>query len=441
MHDGMSVVKPQIDLFSGWPHPTLLPAKLISSAAQTVLADSTLYSDALNYGPDPGSDRLREQLAAWLSNYYGTPWTSASRLTVTGGASQGLVSILQVYTDPSYTKNIYMVTPTYFLACRIFEDNGFAGRLRAVPEDDEGIDISYLEACLSKDNLNNGWNLMKPTKRPLESQKHYRNVIYAVPTFSNPRNNVMSLERRRELVRISRKYDALVVTDDVYDFLHWTSENEVKAVIPRLVDIDHTLDDGVDDEFGHVVSNASFSKLIGPGMKTGWTESTPRFAEGLAQSGLNRSGGGPSHFSASVIAEMLRTDALQAYLKGMLLPALRGRHQILFDAMQKYLIPHGVSLFSKDHNEGNSGKIRKASQGGYYMYLCLPSTLDAAEFVRMAQAEENILLINGERFEVSGDENSVPVKHSVRLCVAGEAEELLVPGIERISNLLVRMLH
>lgn len=37
-----------------------------------------------------------------------------------------------------------MVAPCYFLACRIFEDAGFAGRLRAVPEDAEGIDVEYL---------------------------------------------------------------------------------------------------------------------------------------------------------------------------------------------------------------------------------------------------------------------------------------------------------
>lgn len=43
-----------------------------------------------------------------------------------------------------------MVSPTYFLACRIFEDNGFAGKLRAVPEDEDGIDISFLRKEMQK---------------------------------------------------------------------------------------------------------------------------------------------------------------------------------------------------------------------------------------------------------------------------------------------------
>ena len=41
-----------------------------------------------------------------------------------------------------------MVSPTYFLACRIFEDSGFHGKLRSVPEDAEGIDIGFLEDSL-----------------------------------------------------------------------------------------------------------------------------------------------------------------------------------------------------------------------------------------------------------------------------------------------------
>ena len=43
-----------------------------------------------------------------------------------------------------------MVSPTYYLACRIFEDSGFHGRLRSVPEDEEGLDIEYLKKELRK---------------------------------------------------------------------------------------------------------------------------------------------------------------------------------------------------------------------------------------------------------------------------------------------------
>ena len=43
-----------------------------------------------------------------------------------------------------------MVSPTYYLACPIFEDSGFRGRLRSVPEDEEGVDIGFLAQEIHK---------------------------------------------------------------------------------------------------------------------------------------------------------------------------------------------------------------------------------------------------------------------------------------------------
>lgn len=100
---------------------------------------------------------------------------------------------------------------------------------------------------------------------------------------------VVSLRRRKQLVRLARRYDALIVSDDVYDFLQWSSRpetvlpNSEKAFVPRVVDIDRYLDGGPIDEWGNTVSNGSFSKLIGPGVRTGWAEGTERFAYGLSQ--------------------------------------------------------------------------------------------------------------------------------------------------------------
>lgn len=34
--------------------------------------------------------------------------------------------------------------------CGTFEDNGFHGRLRSVPEDEEGLDLTYIRKALQK---------------------------------------------------------------------------------------------------------------------------------------------------------------------------------------------------------------------------------------------------------------------------------------------------
>jgi DNA-binding transcriptional MocR family regulator len=95
----------------------------------------------------------------------------------------------------------------------------------------------------------------------------------------------MTLKRRQDLVHVAREYDALVVTDDVYDQLQWPASPDseestlTKAVVPRLVDVDSDLDGGAErkgsDGFGNVASNGSFSKILGPGCRTGWVEGFP----------------------------------------------------------------------------------------------------------------------------------------------------------------------
>ena len=143
--------KAMIDLLKGWPNPSLLPAAQIKAATSAALAVPSITTAGLLYGPDAGYEPLRKRIAAWLTDFYQPPKSIVSdRICITGGASQNVACILQGFSDPIYTRNVWMASPTYFLAMRIFEDNGFAGRLRSVPEDKEGMSVEYLRLELQK---------------------------------------------------------------------------------------------------------------------------------------------------------------------------------------------------------------------------------------------------------------------------------------------------
>ena len=138
--------KRAIDFLKGWPHPSLLPPKLLQAASANVLLDGPqVTTTVLEYGADEGYLPFRKSIAQWLTKFYSPQQAiSYERIVISGGASQNLSCILQTFSDPLYTRNVWIVAPAYYLAFRIFNDSGLEGRLKAVPEDEEGIDIAFL---------------------------------------------------------------------------------------------------------------------------------------------------------------------------------------------------------------------------------------------------------------------------------------------------------
>jgi DNA-binding transcriptional MocR family regulator len=228
--------KKLINLLRGWPAPSLLPVSELRAAADYVLSDPSIAVPVLQYGIDPGYQPLREELARWLSGVYryhpraagsgeggleveglgggvgervgggpvpGTaggvkegglePGIQADEIAITGGASQGLACILQSFTDPGYTRAVWVVAPCYFMACPIFEDSGFRGRLRAVPEDEGGIDLGALERGLREEGGKEG-----SVSSPSLSGKHIETEVLTTtgPRLQIPRARPQTLPPR-----------------------------------------------------------------------------------------------------------------------------------------------------------------------------------------------------------------------------------------------------
>jgi DNA-binding transcriptional MocR family regulator len=247
----------------------------------------------------------------------------------------------------------------------------------------------------------------------------------------------MSLRRREQLVRLARQYDALIITDDVYDMLQWPSSPDVApssmktAFLPRLVDIDRILDGGMIDKWGNCISNGSFSKIVGPGCRTGWCEASESLAYGVSQTGSTRSGGAPSQLAATLINDLIASGSLDNHIFHQLQPTYARRYHRLISAVNRYLVPLGVSMLKGDD----------AVAGGYFVWLTLPAPLTAEELLEKALAEEDVKIITGAKFRVEGDEENPQVRfdRDFRLCFAWQDEELLEEGVARLSNAVKRL--
>ena len=245
----------------------------------------------------------------------------------------------------------------------------------------------------------------------------------------------MSLSCRQNLVQLARKYDALIITDDVYDVLQFptsasTSPTSLKtAVLPRLIDIDRTLKPTPDsNSFGNAMSNGSFSKIAGPGARTGWAEASPKFTYGLSQCGSSRSGGAPSQLVAAMMYEMLRNGSLENHIESVLKPAYKKRYEIIVCAIRKLLYPLGVRLGEVDFDG-------KGIFGGFFIWVVLPKGVNAQLVAEVAKEKENLIVAPGRIFEVS-NVRGIKFENELRLTFAYEEESNLEEGIGRLERVV-----
>ncbi|KAK8079815.1 hypothetical protein PG997_007633 [Apiospora hydei] len=415
-----------INLQTGWPSARLCASAAILDGAQQVLTSETEAGPAMLYGPRIGHTPLRESLATWLSTFYaqsmaGNP-TTKDRIAISNGASGNLANILQKFADPFYTRAIFLAEPTYFLACPIMEDNGFRGKLRGVPEggpEHGGLDLGFLRQRLRETEAEAGRTAAESGRAdapvlkagPLYP-KVFKYIIYVVPTFANPSGKTMAEQTRRELVCIAREFDALVISDDVYDYLRWPADltgggdDALPPPPSRLVDIDRGMD-GYDEKWGNTLSNGSFSKIIGPGVRVGWADCAPGLAFELG--------------------EVFNPDVQEA------VPHHDGMHRANAG-------PHGVSVESSmDEKEGST-----ALAGGFFLYLRLPDDVPHARTVAsVALREHGLRIAFGHLFVVAGDEGSIAraegpggISRCFRLCCAWHEEEELREGVQRLADTL-----
>ena len=432
----MATPKKAINLMRGWPSPNLLPAGLLSRAATKLLSNPEVYTPALQYGPDEGYLPLRKGMASWLGRHFGVA-PDHERIVITGGASQNIANIMISYADPRVTKGVWVVSPGYHLVCPIFEDAGFRGRLRAAPEDEEGLDVEALGSRLRDADREEGDLDAEEVGVP-PGRKLYRHVIYVVSTSSNPSGKTMPYQRRKDLVELARRHNALIISDDVYDFLQWSTK-EAEALswkkemkIPRVCDIDRDLGYADQEGFGNAISNGSFSKIAGPGVRTGWCEGSKVFAHGLSSQGSTKSGGAPSHFSAAIVSELVQSGELEKFIEEQIRPELRDRHMAVVKAIHQYL-PSDVRL-------RESGVKGEDVYGGFFVWFSVPGLgVPTSIVAQAAQKEEQLVIASGQIFETHGDNDGPTFEEEIRLCFAWEPVEDLVEGVKRLGGLMEKV--
>jgi DNA-binding transcriptional MocR family regulator len=135
-----------------------------------------------------------------------------------------------------------------------------------------------------------------------------------------------------------------------------------------------------------------------------------------------------------MIAQLLQDGSLEEHIRDVLIPSYARRWRTMMDAIERHLVPLGVSV-------SKVSLVGKDVFGGYFIWFELPEGVSAERIAVRAKETENLIVAQGDMFEVHGDEQAVRFERWVRVCFAWEGEELLVEGIERLGKVVVDVLR
>ena len=372
----ISIPEGVIDLGWGHPSPRLHPTDMLRRATDIVLADGAPIP--LQYGATQGYGPLLHSLAEFLSaqDSYTSP-VSPQELFLTAGASQAIDHTTTLFTQTGDT--VFVEEPTYYLIQSIFEDHGL--KVVGVPTDNDGLRMDALEAMLAD--------------RSVPAPK----MLYIIPTYQNPSGSVLPADRRSKLVELAQQHGFLVLADEVYNLLHYG-----KPPPPPIASFDTSED-------GCVISLGSFSKILGPGLRTGWLQARPPLIQRFATAGLTISGGGLNHFTSTLVHAVLEQGMLQDNI-AILRSTYGERVSAMTAALRKHL--GDVVDFT-------------APGGGYFFWLTFNDSTNTDALLPIAQ-EHGVNYRPGTAFSAQG-----AFTNAIRLAFALYEPDMLAEGVQRIA--------
>lgn len=375
MHDRATQVDRSADSINfgiGQPDFALLPHALMGRTAAARLAEGD--TELLNYGFPQGDGRFRWALASFLFRRYGVQ-VDHRQLMITAGASQALSLACTLLARPGDT--VFVEEPSYFLALRILQEDH---RLNAIPiaTDADGLPPEAVEDALTR---------------------HKPVFLYTVPTFQNPTGRTLPRDRRRKLLALAREHRFRIVADEVYHLLDFGT----RPPPPFAAEADS----------GLVLSLGSFSKILAPGLRLGWVQTSPQLARRFAEMGLADSGGGLNHFTSNLVRVALEEGWLEEHLDD-----LRRVYAQRMEAMDAAL---------RRHIGDRAGWSMPG--GGFFFWLTCDEQVDTGALLRAA-VSARVGFLPGPRCSSNGE-----LRHCLRLCFAHYGIAEIEEGVRRLGEL------
>lgn len=362
------------DFAVGHPAPDALPLQELAEATERALDREG--RELAHYIAAEGHLGLRQVVARKMALHERVT-VSPEHIIIGNGSSQLIAMLIDCFLDPGDT--VLSEEFTYVGTLRRLQ------RARAnvigIPADANGMRMDCLEDTL----------------RTLQQQGVRPKFIYTLTNFHNPLGVDLSVERKRDMLRLATAYGVLIVEDDVYGDLRFEGDTP-----PSMLSMDTT---------GCVVWLGTFSKIMAAGLRLGWAVVPPALFPYLIEHKLDS---GTNTFASMVVAEYLQ-DNLEQRVHDIVQVYQRKR-DTLVHALATYF--NGKATWTRP-------------KGGMFLWLTLPPEVDTERYLEQAHAVD-VNYYPGVAFSPS----KTTGHNCMRLAYGYPLQSSIEEGIKRLASAL-----
>ncbi|MBD8161608.1 aminotransferase-like domain-containing protein [Erwinia persicina] len=366
-----------ISFGGGYPDSSLFPARELQAIFGELLSGPGEVS--LQYTHSTGMPKLRQQIAQRMAA--DGIICEEDQVLILQGSQQGLDLAARLLINPGDL--IATEAPT-FLGALIAFNTCQPGYL-AIPMDEQGLMTDVLEQKLK------------------EGQRI--KLLYTVPDFHNPTGITLSLARRQHLIQLANQYDFIILEDSPYREVRYQGDK-----VPTLKSMDTQ---------GRVIYFGSFSKILAPGLRLGWSVASAEITEKL----------GLLKLAADTQCSTLNMAAVSMYLE---------RHNIddHIQTIKAQYLRKKETMLSVVRSEFPQGISWTDPDGGLFTWMEFPEGFDTAKFMlEYAVPEAKVVWVPGATFFPT-----VQRDNFARFSYSTHSDEKIIKGMTALADLLKKHL-
>lgn len=359
-----------IPLAAGNPSVEAFPVDDVRRISAEIFAETPVL--ALQYSVTEGYPALRKSIAERMKkNGIGRDF---DEVLVTAGAQQVMDLATKALCNEGDT--VICEAPSFIGSLNCFRSNGC--RLVGVELESDGINIEKLEQAL-------------------KTEKNVK-FIYTIPNFQNPAGVTMSLEKRKALYELAKKYGVLVLEDNPYGDLRVSGQD-----VPSIKSL---------DEDGIVIYVGSFSKILSPGLRVGYSIA-PQALTAKMTVCKQTEDVHTAIFNQLVVSKWMDECDFDTHIE-KLRAIYREKLNLMCDTIDEKM--NGFFTYNRP-------------EGGLFVWCKLPDGVDMPEFCKKG-IEKGVAAVPGSAFMVDDTE---PTQY-IRLNFSTPSNEQIVKGIELLAE-------